>query len=131
MKTRIMLSALALLAISGCAMPPSQNEINQLAVIQFGKPVPKSGEYILYFPANEAIPTTVSIEGDIFQKTAKQVLMVKLKRGIYNYKEWISYDKQHWLNGEDALGVKLDIKIPGHQYPRPGHITLNLSEKQK
>ena len=132
MKKRIILPILAaLVVLGGCAMPPNQNEIDQFPVIQFGESVPENGDYILHFTAGEEIPTTVNIEGDIFQQPAKQVIKVKLKRDIYSYKEWMSYDKQHWLNGQDALGVKLDIKIPGYHHPKPGHITLNLSEKQK
>jgi hypothetical protein len=42
----------------------------------------------------------------------------------------MSYDKHNWLNAQDALGVKLDIKIPGYTYPKPGHIKLDMFEKK-
>jgi len=131
METKIVLLTLGLMVFSGCAMSPSKNELAGLPVVEFGEAVPSNGEYILYFPAGQAIPTNVAIEGDIFQQSAYEVVTVKLKRDIYSYKEWLSYDKQNWLYGRDVLGVKLDIKIPGYHYPKPGHVKINLSEKKK
>jgi len=131
MKTRIVLLTLVLTVFSGCAMPPSKTELIGLPVIEFGEAVPTNGDFILYFPAGQKIPTNVAIEGDIFQQSANGVVTVKLKRDIYSYKEWLSYDKQNWLKGRDALGVTLDIKIPGYHYPKPGHVKINLSEKNK
>lgn len=130
MKTKIALLSLLIMVFSGCATPPSKSELDGLPVVEFGEAVPASGDYILYFPADQDIPTNVGIEGDIFQQPAQHVLKVKLKRDIYNYKEWMSYDKQHWLYGRDALGFNLDIKIPGYHYPKPGSIKINMSEKK-
>jgi hypothetical protein len=131
MNTKFGLLSLGLLALSACATPPSQSQLAGLPVVEFGQAVPRSGDFILHFPAGKDIPTDVAISGDIFQQPAQQVLTVKLKRDIYSYKQWMSYDKQHWLDGRDALGVKLDIKIPGYTYPKPGHIKLDLFEKKK
>ena len=130
MKPRIILSALTLISLGGCAMPPSQSEISQLPIVKFGQPVPGNGNYVLHFPAGQDIATDVGIEGDIFQKPAHKVLKVRLKRDIYSYKDWMSYDKQHWLSARDALGIKFDVKLPGYSYPKPGHIKLELFDKQ-
>jgi len=129
MKSKIVLLSLVLMIISGCAMPPGQDEIAGLQVVKFGEAVPESGDYILFFPAGQDISTDVAIEGDIFQQPAQHVLTVKLKRDIYSYKEWMSYDKQNWLYGRDELGLKLDIKIPGYYYPKSGHVKINLFKK--
>jgi len=131
MNTKMILLFTGLLATSACAVPPSQSELATLPVIKFGETVPSSGDFILHFPAGKDIPTEVEITGDLFQQPAHQVVTVKLKRDIYSYKDWMSYDNQHWLDARNTLGVKLDIKIPGYTYPKPGHIKLDMFEKKK
>jgi hypothetical protein len=128
MKTKIVLLSLGMLVISACSTPPSQSELSTLPVVEFGQTVPDGGDYILYFPAGKDIPTDVVINGNLFQTTAQQVLTVKLKHDIYSYKQWVSFDNQHWLHARDALDFKLDVKIPGYKYPKPGHIRLHMSK---
>jgi len=131
MKLRYFSPIVLLLALGGCAIPPSNSELSQLPVIPFGQPIPENSDYILYFSAGKVITTDVNLEGNLFQHPAQQKIKVKLTKDIYSYKEWMSYDKQHWLSGQEALKFKVDIKIPGYHYPRPGHITLNLSENKE
>jgi hypothetical protein len=131
MKTKLVLLSLGLLATSACATPPSPSQLAQLPVVEFGEAAPSSGDFILYFPAGKDIPTDVVIEGDIFQEPARHVLTVKLKRDIYSYKDWMSYDNRNWVDARDTLGAKLDIKIPSYTYPKAGHIRLDMFEKKK
>jgi len=130
MKLNVAVLSLGLLALSAGATPPSTSMLDKLPVIDFGNAVPTSGDYILHFPAGKAIPTDVTIDGDLIEHAAQQKLTVKLNRDIYSYKKWVSYDKQHWVLGHDALALKLDVKIPSYTYPRPGHIKLDFSTKQ-
>jgi len=118
------------IALTGCAMQPNKEKIQQLPVIQLGDTIPNKGEYILYFPAGKDITTTANIVGNIFQKEASQTIKVKLKRDIYNYKEWLSYDKKKWLSVKDALNIHIEVKLPSYTYPNNGKITLQLSEKE-
>lgn len=129
MKMKIALLSLALLGLGACAAPPTAATLDKLPVVDFGKPVPANGDYILHFTAGKPIPTQVEIGGNLFQQPARHTLTVKLKQDIYSYKNWISYDKQHWVSGRDALAVKMNVKIPGYTYPHPGHIRLDLSQK--
>ena len=129
MKTKMVLLFLGLLATSACATPPTPSELAILPIVEFGQEAPSSGDFILHFPAGKAIPTDVAIEGDIFQAPARHVLTVKLKRDIYSYKEWMSYDNHHWVDARATLGAKLDVKIPSYTYPKPGHIRLDMFEK--
>ena len=131
MKTRLVVTALALLALGACAAPPDNARLNTLPVVDFGQSVPAAGDYILHFPAGKAIATDVAIGGNLFSQPARQVLKVKLKRDLYSYKKWVSFDKQHWLPSRDALAFKLDIKIPSYKFPHPGYIRLDLSEKPR
>lgn len=131
MNTKMSLLFIGLLATSACATPPSPAELATLPVVTFGETAPSGSDFILYFPAGKDIPTKVEISGDLFQQPAHQVLTVKLKRDIYSYKDWMSYDNQHWLDARATLGMELDIKIPGYTYPQPGHIKLDMFEKIK
>lgn len=117
--------------ISGCAVQPSQEEIKALPVIQLGDTIPENGEYVLFLPAGKAINAMAEITGDIFQQEASQTLSVTLKQDIYSYKNWISYDKVTWLSDKDALAIRFELKLPSYQYPYPGKISLQISEKNK
>ena len=128
---KMMLLTLGLLATNACATSPSPSELAHLPVVEFGHAVPSDGEYILHFPAGKDIPTEVIIGGDLFQQPAQHVLTVQLKRDIYSYKKWMSYDNHTWVDARDTLGVKMDVKIPGYGYPKTGHIQLDMFEKQK
>lgn len=132
MKLKIAVLCLGLLVLSACAgaTPPSSAMLDKLPVIEFGKTIPANSDYILHFPAGQAIATDVNIGGDLIAHPAQHRLTVKLNRDIYSYKQWVSYDRQHWVLGHDALALKLDVKIPSYTYPHPGHIRLDLSEKQ-
>jgi hypothetical protein len=117
------------MALGACAAPLDTARLNTLPVVEFGQPVPRAGDYVLHFPAGKAIATDVAIGGNLFKQPAREVLRVKLKRDLYSYKKWVSFDRQHWLPSRDALAFKLDIKIPSYKFPQPGHIRLDLSEK--
>lgn len=116
--------------LNACAVQPSQSEIQALPVIQLGDAIPKNGEYILYFPAGKKITTTAEIKGDIFERVASKPLSVALKRDIYSYKNWLSYDKLTWLSDKDVLAVRLELNLPSYYYPHSGNITLQVSEKE-
>lgn len=121
--------SLCLLALSACATPPDSAQLANLPVVEFGNPVPGGDKFILHFPAGKTIATDVEISGNLLVKPARQVLKVKLKQDIYSYKQWVSYDKQHWVKAHDTLAFKLAAKIPGYQFPHPGYIKLDISKK--
>ncbi len=126
---RFVLITLITVALTACASQTNQKNMQQIPVIQLGETTPANGEYILYLPAGKNIATTVNIVGDMLNKEASQVLQVQLKRDIYSYKNWISYDKKNWLDAQDAISISMDLKLPGYDYPHAGKITLRLSEK--
>lgn len=130
MKFKFAVLGMSLLSLSACATPPSSESLDALPVIDFGNVVPAGSDYILHFPAGKAIPTDVRIGGDLLEHPAQQTLTVKLNRDIYSYKQWVSYDKQHWVQGNDAIALKLDVKIPSYTYPQAGHIKLDVSKKE-
>ncbi len=125
-----MMGAVALMTLSGCAswQAPSAQTLSGLSVIEFGDKVPTDKEFILHFTAGKPIPTSVAIKGNIFSQEAEDQLNVKLRRDIYVYRDWISFDRVNWIDGGKALGVKIEIKLPGYEYPKPGyaHIQMDL-----
>lgn len=123
------MSACALLAVAGCAtQPPSADQLSKLPVVQFGETVPAGGDYILFFPPDKPIPTSVSIKGSIFAKEAEQRLDVTLRKGIYVYKNWISYDRVTWRN--DAIKTDIRVVLPSYAHPEPGFMKVQMDEQR-
>ncbi len=124
------LSIVALcLFFSGCASVsgPKTSEIGKLPVVEFGQPVPEDGNYILHFPAGVAIDTPVTFKGNLFEREAREVMSVKPLRDIYVHKEWMSYDKQKWVDANSSVKLKIDVILPGYHRPQPGHVVLELN----
>lgn len=124
--TLLLTGLIALLGLAGCATPPAASTLARLPMVNFGDPAPQGDDYILHFPAGKPIPTSVAISGNLFTKPAHETLTVTLNRDIYVYKDWISYDNQHWQQGRKAMAVKADIRLPGPKHPEPGYIRLQL-----
>jgi len=130
MKTTLFAISLSCMTLAGCSSLPSQTVISQLPVVTFGEPVPQGQEFILHFPAGKPIGTNVTIEGNLFDKPAKEQMFVKPNKDIYAYKNWVSFDRTKWNIGKDILSVQAKIKIPGPTHPELGIIYLKVDEKK-
>ncbi len=130
-KTRRTLTLAASLLLAGCAsmQAPSPETLSNLPVVKFGDPVPADRDYVLFFPPDTPIATTVSIKGSIFAKEAEQSLNVTLRRGIYSYKNWMSYDRVTWLDGRKALKTSVGTQFPGYVHPEPGWVKIRMDER--
>lgn len=125
-----MISILALcLAVTGCASVSGTDapELAQLPVVKFGQPVPDDGQYILHFPAGVPIETPVTFKGNLFEQAATEVVSVKPVRDIYVHKEWMSYDKHLWVDGNQSIDLKVNVILPGYHHPQPGHVVLEMN----
>ena len=130
MKTPVLMTTCVSLLVTGCgSLQPSAAELANLPVVQFGEPVPQGKDYILFFPADKPIPANVAIKGTIFAKEAEQRLEVTLRRDIYAYKEWLSYDRVTWHNGQQTIKTDVRIQLPGYRHPEPGIIRIQMDEK--
>jgi hypothetical protein len=127
----LFLGSALMITFSGCAtlQTPTNETLASLPIITYGDQVPEGKDYILYFPAGKPISTSVSIKGTAFAQEAKDTLEVTLKKDIYTYQRWISYDKNNWVKGADAFDFKIEIKVPGYQYPKPGIIAVQMDNK--
>jgi len=130
MKSLRAVSAVALLVAAGCAtQPPSADSLRGVPVVQFGDAVPAGGEFILFFPPDKPIPLNVAVKGSIFAREAEQRMDVTLRRGIYSYKNWVSYDRVTWRNSQEVIKSDFRIMIPSYQHPEPGVIRLQMDER--
>jgi len=130
MKTQRFSSIALLLFVSSCAsvQPPSAESLSGLPVVEFGGTVPTQ-DYILFFPAGKPIPVDVAVKGNIFAKDAEQRLDVTLRKDIYVYKEWVSYDRVTWRNARDAIKASGQMRVPGYKHPEPGLMKLQMDER--
>jgi hypothetical protein len=133
MKMKLAAVLTTVVALGGCAGMggPRSEDLSKLPLVTFGGSVPADREFILHFPVGQPIPTTVRIEGNLFERPANETMSVKLLKDVYAYKEWVSFDRQHWLKGEDIIGLKVSVRVPGYHHPKPGSIVVELNEKTK
>jgi hypothetical protein len=132
MRKLIIAATVAGFTLAGCAgmQKPTTEKLTAMPIVEFGQPVPVGNEFILHFAASQPIPTNVAIKGTLFEETAEQTLNVKLRRDIYVYKQWVSYDSVTWRDGQEVIQSNIQLKIPGHQHPKPGIITVQMDEKR-
>lgn len=121
----------ALVGLGGCAslQKPTTESLAAIPVVEFGENAPANGNFILYFPAGKPIPVLATIKGSAFSQEAENTLNVTLKKDIYAYKQWVSFDRKIWQRGDDALDFNVEIKIPSPEHPKPGLMKLKVDLK--
>ena len=130
MKLTSLTVLLAATVLTACSTTPTHEQMGKLPIVTYGDPVPEHQEFILHFPARKSITTEVSIGGSLLHDSAAERLSVSLKKDIYAYKQWVSYDMKTWHKGNETLGVNFAIRVPGPLWPRPGKITVRVEEKK-
>ncbi len=108
---------------------PLKSQLEQMPVVRFGTTPPAGKDFILYFPAKSAIPFKVLAQGSLFVAPSSSTHQVALSHDLYVHKQWISYDRKHWVNNSTAINAKIDIKIPGYDFPHPGLIRISMDAK--
>ena len=123
--------AIATLSLSACAslIPPSAKEAAALPTVRFGQAAPEGKDFILLYPAGLPLPMEVSISGNILEKSEQTILNPRLKRDIYVYKNWASYDGKTWVKGNQLIGGKIELRLPGEGDSRkPGALGVEFHE---
>jgi len=124
------IAALSLSACTSLMPPPSAETAAALPTIRFGQPAPESKDFILLYPAGAPLPMDVSITGNIFEKGEQTTLTPRLKRDIYSYKTWASYDGKTWQRATQLVGGKIELRLPGETDGRtPGALSAEFHEK--
>ena len=133
MRTKwIGLAVLGLAALSGCATTrvPTADALATLPVVTFGDPAPNHLEYVLYFPAGKPIPSETFVRGNALVRDAEGRLDVALKRDLYVYKGWASFDKKEWRPDRELITVAVLVKVPSPVHPRAGQLGVQIDFKE-
>lgn len=116
MKTRIAVvaSLVAALAVGGCSIlfPPTDT-INRLPVVRYGETAPEGLAFVIYYPAGTSLPVVSEVGGTLFEQTGKAEMSVTLKRDVYVYRQWASFDGKTWRHSSDLIDSASEIKLPG------------------
>lgn len=124
--------AVAALSLSACAslVPPSTSEIAALPTIKYGQTAPADKNFILHYPAGMPLPMEMSITGNLFDKDETATLSPRLKRDVYVYKTWASFDGKTWQRGNQLIDGKIEFRLPGEADGRkPGMLGAEFNEK--
>lgn len=120
------------LSLSACAslVPPSTSEIAALPTIKYGQTAPADKNFILHYPAGMPLPMEMSITGNLFDKDETATLNPRLKRDVYVYKTWASFDGKTWQRGNQLIDGKIEFRLPGEADGRkPGMLGAEFNEK--
>jgi hypothetical protein len=118
MKPSIALLASACLGLTGCASlmsPPDEPPADELAkatVVEYGQPAP-SQPFVLHYRAGVPLAIVASVSGTLLEKEDKANLQVALRRDIYLYKYWASFDGRTWQLGDKLVASLFRIDLPG------------------
>lgn len=114
MKALLSLAVVALLS-TGCAslIPPSDSELARLPVIDYGKPAPADGRFVLRYPAGAELPVMVKIDGSLLAQGANTELVARVKQDVWVHGDLVSLDGSHWSRGPSVIGGRFLINPPG------------------
>jgi len=103
------------LSLGGCAslFPPKAEDLAQTPVVRFGELAPSGKEFITYYPAGAPLSAVATVDGTLLERKASATLQVALKRDVYMYRQWLSFDGKTWVSSHDAVGGKFLIELPG------------------
>jgi hypothetical protein len=120
------------LSLQGCSLhKPTAETLGKVPTVEFGQTAPATGDFILHFPAGKPIPITASVSGSALAQADQKTLTVTLKKDIYTYKEWVSFDRNTWQKSGDVLGFNLNIQVPSPEHPNPpGLMEMRVDLKQ-
>jgi hypothetical protein len=104
----------ATLGLGACAgIPPTSEEMAKIPVVRYGSPAPADGEFVLFYPAGAPLPVVTSVGGSLLEQPAQATLDVALKRDVYLYRYWVSFDGKTWQVGDGVVEGNFTITLPG------------------
>jgi hypothetical protein len=102
-------------AITGCAglVTPTTQSMSQVPVVRFGDKAPKDIKFVTLYPAGISLPVLTSVKGSLFEKTDESTLNVTLKKDLYSYEHWVSFDGKNWMASNKAVVGEIKMTLPG------------------
>lgn len=128
--TRILIAATTCVVLTACAgLPPSASEITKVPLIQFGQPLPADDNYVLHFPAGTPLPVSTIVDGNLFEHDGKATLHVTLKRDVYVYRRFASFDDRNWQPSHELIETHLELQIPQKDGSNAGLLHMKIDQK--
>ncbi|MFZ2852947.1 MAG: hypothetical protein WAZ34_02400 [Rhodocyclaceae bacterium] len=124
--------AASTLILSGCAGlgAPGGDEMARIPTIRFGEAAPAGKDFVLHYPAGSPLPVVTGVFGSLFEQAEKATLDVRLKRDVFIYRKWVSFDGKSWLPGNEAVNGKIELKLPGEADGQaPGRLSAEFNLK--
>lgn len=130
MKHTALISAITL-SLSACAglTPPNASELAQAPQIEFGQSLPSGDNYVLHYPAGKPLPVSTVVEGSLFERGEASELHVVLKRDIYVFRHFASFDGKNWQRANKLIDTKLELQIPQKDGSKAGLLRMTLNQK--
>ncbi len=126
----IMIAATTCAALTACAgLPPSKAEIDKAPHIQFGQPLPEGNSYVLHFPAGTPLPVSTRVDGSLFEHDGQATFNVTLKRDVYTYRQFASFDGQNWQPVRSLIQTQLELQIPQKNGSNAGMLHVKMDQK--
>ncbi len=126
----ILIAATACAALTACAgIPPSTAEIAKVPQIQFGQPLPEDNNYVLHFPAGTPLPVSTIVDGNLFEHEGQATFHVTLKRDVYTYRQFASFDGQNWQPSRKLIETQLELQIPQKGGSNAGMLHIKMDQK--
>lgn len=119
------------LALGGCATAPSASEMAQTPVVRYGE-TPSAKSFVTLYPAGTPLPVIASVTGTLLAKGDQAQLNVTLKRDVYVYQRWASFDGKHWERADKLIKGTYKIALPGYKDgkgPQPGKMSAEFDLK--
>ncbi|HCI13132.1 MAG: hypothetical protein A2063_02890 [Gallionellales bacterium GWA2_60_142] len=127
---RTLFAAATCIALSACAgLPPSTAEIAQAPQIRFGQPLPKENNYVLHYPAGTPLPVSTVVDGNLFEHEGQSTLHVTLKRDVYVFKQFASFDGKNWQPARSLIETNLELRIPQEDGSNAGYLHIKMNQK--
>lgn len=128
----LLIATTASLALSACASltPPPSSEIAALPVVRYGEQAPAGQAYVLHYPAGVPLPVSTRVGGDLLEQSAEGQLQVKLKKDVYLYQQWLSFNGKDWQASQQLVGGKISVHLPGEKDGHsPGELSAEFNQK--
>lgn len=127
---RMIFAATICAVLAACAgLPPSPAEIATVPQIQFGQALPEGDNYVLHFPAGTPLPVFTVVDGNLFERDGQATLHVTLKRDVYVYRQFASFDGRTWQPARKLIETHLELQIPQKGGSNAGMLHLKIDQK--
>lgn len=127
MKRMILATVVTLTACAG--LPPASSEIAKAPRIEFGQPLPEGKNYLLHYPAGTPLPVSARVDGSLFEQPDEATLHVVLKRDVYVFGKFASFDGKEWQPAFRLISTHLELQIPQKDGGKAGLLHIKMDQK--